>query len=137
MTQAALLRIVRAARKGMIFRRMSYGWDIDDLPRRETIRVECDENGCFDYRGREDYEGPYEEFMSVEAAAKHLQGDEVIRLQLWGHPFAGGGRGNNELLDIAHLDLITGQKIEVQPPNDSKVPIGRTTTGVLPSEDGT
>lgn len=135
MTQDALLKIVRKARKTALFRWHDARWWVEPLPRKETLYVERDSQG-FDWRGREDledHEDPGHEFMSVEAAAQHLKGDEIIRLQCWGTGNISGNRDNSELLDIWHLDLSTGEKIEVAPDGRPNNNIGNpTTTGVLP-----
>lgn len=135
MTQAELLRIVRKARKTALFTWHDARWWVGPLPRRETLCIERDSKG-FDWRGREgheDHEDPGHGFMSVKDAAKHLRGDEVIRLQCWGTGNISGNSHNSELLDIWHLDLKTAAKVEIMPTGRINNNIGNpTTTGVLP-----
>ena len=90
----------------------------------DRLLVEYTDLG-FDYRGREaepDDDDLEELHCSIDEAASRLRGDEVIRLTCWSR--------TGELLEIFHVDLRTGLKLE-RPPTE----IGRsghwTTVGVL------
>ncbi len=128
MTKAALLRIVRQARKTAMFRWSNgIGWETLPLPRNEQLLVEEDDLGI-DYRGRED-DDDYEWFniMTVPSSAHKLTGDEVLRIQCW---------QRDTLRDVWHLDLRTGEKVEVAPGYRPRTNVENpTTTGVLPERN--